>query len=263
MIEAFGYLASFCIGLILGLIGSGGSILSIPILIYLFSLEIVEATAYSLFIVGVTSLTGTIHRYSRSVVNFRIGLVFGIPSIAAIFCTRKWIVPAIPDILLRTESIVITKRLLILGILAILMIAAALVMIIRKADDLSAKSSKPQLKWLALQGILIGFLTGLVGVGGGFLVIPCLVFLAKIPFKSAVGTALFIIAINSLLGFAGDMTNYSINWSFLLVMASIAIGGIFVGNMFAQQLASHRLKRVYGLFILVMGVFILVKESLY
>ena len=260
--EVFGYLASLCIGLILGLIGSGGSILSIPILIYLFSMEIVEATAYSLFIVGVTSLTGAIHRYKDSTVNIRIGLVFGIPSIVAIFTTRKWIVPAIPDILIQTESIVITKRLLILGILAILMIIAALLMISRRIDP-SSHPGNCQLEWLAFQGMLTGFLAGLVGVGGGFLVIPSLVFLAKIPFKSAVGTALFIIAINSLLGFTGDMTNYSMNWSFLAAIAAIAMLGIFIGNLFSQRVATQRLKKLYGFFILIMGVSILVKESLF
>jgi uncharacterized membrane protein YfcA len=160
------------------------------------------------------------------------------------------------------DSFVITKRLLILGILAILMIIAALLMISRKTEPASHPGNS-QLEWLAFQGLLTGFLAGLVGVGGGFLVIPSLVFLAKIPFKSAVGTALFIIAINSLLGFAGDMTNYSINWSFLAVIAAIAILGIFIGNLFAQRVASQRLKRLYGFFILVMGVSILVKESLF
>ncbi len=178
MLEIFGYIASFCIGLILGLIGGGGSILTIPILIYLFSMGVVEATAYSLFIVGITSLIGAIKRYQVAMLNIKVGLVFGIPSIITVFTTRMWIVPALPDILLQTDTFIITKRLLILGIFSILVIVASILMIVRNAE-LSGDSGERHIIGLVFQGILIGFITGLVGVGGGFLIMPSLFFWPK------------------------------------------------------------------------------------
>src|SRR5215510_1171008 len=106
MTEAIGYIASICIGLILGLLGGGGSILSIPILVYIFHIDAVMASAYSLFIVGITSFVGAIPKYKEHLVNIRTGLLFGIPSIISIFSTRKWIVPSIPDIILQLDSII-------------------------------------------------------------------------------------------------------------------------------------------------------------
>src|SRR5687768_18486510 len=108
--EIIGYLASIAIGVILGLLGGGGSILSIPILVYLFKMDVVMASAYSLFIVGVTSLVGAIPKYKDQLVNLRTGFFFSIPSIISIFSTRKWIVPAIPDIIIQTETFIVTKR---------------------------------------------------------------------------------------------------------------------------------------------------------
>lgn len=257
--EAAGYIASVCIGLVLGLLGGGGSILSIPILVYLFNVDAVMASAYSLFIVGVTSFVGAIPKYQEQLVNIRTGLVFGIPSIVAIFSTRKWVVPAIPDVLFHVGSFVITKRILLLGIFAVLMILASIAMIKRRGP-FESEDNGYHIGGIILQGLLIGFLTGLVGAGGGFLIIPALVLLTGIPFKTAVGTSLFIIAINSLMGFLGDVLNYAIQWNFLLIITGLAVIGILIGNRFSKKLPSSRLRKSFGWFTLLTGSWILLKE---
>jgi uncharacterized membrane protein YfcA len=260
--EIIGYLASICIGLILGLLGGGGSILSIPILVYLFQFDAVLASAYSLFIVGVTSLVGAIPKYKDHLVNIRTGILFGIPSIISIFCTRKWIVPSIPDIIFHTDSFVLTKRILVLGVFALLMILASFSMI-RGRKELQSDTHGFRTFLVILEGILIGFLTGLVGAGGGFLIIPALVFLTGLTFKTAVGTSLFIIAINSLMGFLGDVLNYDMNWSFLILITSLAIVGILIGNKIQKRISSIHLRKAFGWLILVMGSLILIREILW
>ncbi len=257
--EFVGYIASVSIGIILGLLGGGGSILSIPILVYLFHVEPVIASAYSLFIVGTTSLVGAIPKYREHLVNIRTGFIFGIPSIASIFITRKWIVPAIPEIVFSSGDVVITKRLLLLGIFALLMILASYSMI-RKSAEIRNDEHDLRLFLTILEGLIIGFLTGLVGAGGGFLIIPALVLLTGLPFKTAVGTSLFIIAINSLMGFFGDLLNYEMNWRFLLTITLLAVTGIFIGNKLQRKISAPGLRRAFGWFILCMGVYILTRE---
>jgi uncharacterized membrane protein YfcA len=261
ILEIIGYIASFSIGLVLGLIGSGGSILAIPILVYLFSVEpIEEATAYSLFIVGVTSSVGAIEKYRSSLVDIEIGLLFGIPSILSVFYTRMWIVPNIPDVLLETETFCITDRMLILGLFSLLIISASLMMIFKKEIKFENRG-KRKIVWLIFQGIIIGFLSGLVGIGGGFLIVPTLLFIAKIPFKKAVGTTLFVIALKSIIGFTADIANYEINWSFLMTISTIAIFGIFIGNLYSRRITSYYLKKYFGWFALTVGIVIFLVES--
>jgi uncharacterized membrane protein YfcA len=258
-VEAVGYVASIFVGMILGLLGGGGSILSIPILVYLFDIEPVQASAYSLFIVGVTSFAGAIPKYRDHLVNLRTGILFGLPSILTIFCTRKWIVPTIPDVVLTIGNTEITKRLLLLGLFAVLMVLASIPMI-RGRKDFSSKNSKFRVFLVIVEGSLIGFLTGLVGAGGGFLIIPALVFLTGLPFKTAVGTSLFIISINTLTGFAGDLLNYEMDWPFLLTISSLAIAGILIGNRISREINGSKLRVAFGWMTLLMGAYILFRE---
>lgn len=260
--EFIGYIAAILIGLILGLLGSGGSILSIPILVYIFHVDAVTASAYSLFIVGITSLAGAIPKYKEQRVNMRTGFLFGLPSIISIFITRKWIVPAIPDIILYTDSFVITKRILVLGLFALLMILASFSMIKNKKEPQQDDHQHFRIALVIFEGIFIGFLTGLVGAGGGFLIIPALVLLTGLPFKTAVGTSLFIIAINSLAGFIGDVLNYLMDWKLLLTITSLAFVGILIGNRLSKKISSIKLRQSFGWFVLVMGAVILVREIL-
>lgn len=258
--EIFGYAAAICIGLILGLLGGGGSILSIPILVYLFHIEPVKASAYSLFIVGITSLIGAIPKYKDHLVNIRTGLLFGIPSILSIFVTRKWIVASLPEVILQIDSYILSKRIFLLGLFAVLMILASISMIRNKKEPVQKQQYRSFL--LIIEGTLIGLLTGLIGAGGGFLIIPALVLLTGLPFKTAVGTSLFIIAINSLSGFLGDVLNYSMDWAFLMSITALAIVGIFIGNHFAHQISPIRLRKSFGWFVLVTGIYILLRETL-
>ncbi|MEO8471052.1 MAG: sulfite exporter TauE/SafE family protein [Chryseolinea sp.] len=258
-LEIIGYIASIAIGLILGLLGGGGSILSIPILVYLFQIDVVLASAYSLFIVGTTSLVGAIPKYKDHFVNVRTGLWFGIPSILAIFSTRRWIVHAIPEVVYDNDHILITKRLLLLGIFAMLMIFASISMI-RGRQETDSEADRIRVGWLVVQGTVIGFLTGLVGAGGGFLIIPALVLLTGLTFKTAVGTSLFIISINSYSGFIGDFFNYDMNWRLLATITSLAVAGILIGNKLSAKVPSQLLRRIFGWFTLAIGFFILLKE---
>lgn len=260
--EIIGYLASIGIGLILGLIGGGGSILSIPILVYLFHVDAVIASAYSLFIVGITSLVGAIPKYKDHLLNVRTGILFGLPSIASIFITRKWIVPAIPDVVLQIGGFTFSKRLLLLGLFAFLMVAAAL-SILRGGKQIPNEDQEWKVPLLIFEGLVIGFLTGLVGAGGGFLIIPALVWLTGLPFKTAVGTSLFIIAINSLLGFLGDVLNYKMDWEFLLTLSALAIAGILLGNKLHKKIHADKLRGMFAWFILIVGVSILIHEVLF
>lgn len=257
--EIIGYVAAVCIGLILGLLGGGGSILSIPILVYLFGVDAILASAYSLFIVGITSLIGAIPKYKEHLVNVRTGFLFGIPSIVSIFCTRKWIIPAIPDIVYQTETFTLSKRVLVLGTFAVLMILASFSMI-RGRRELRSDAQGIRTFLVIVEGMLIGFLTGFVGAGGGFLIIPALVFLTGLPFKTAVGTSLFIIAINSLMGFLGDVFNYPMDWPFLISITSLAVVGILIGNKLQKKVSAIRLRIMFGWMILLMGSWILLKE---
>lgn len=259
MLEIIGYCCSVLIGVVLGLLGGGGSILSIPILVYLFGVEPVIAQAYSLFIVGITSLVGAIPKYRENLVNIKTGILFGIPSIAAIFATRHWVVPAIPDIVFQTSGFVFTKRELLLGLFAVLMVLASF-QLIRRKKEVKSDNQKFRVFLVIVEGALIGFLTGLVGAGGGFLIIPALVFLTGLPFKTAVGTSLFVISINSLMGFSGDLLEHEMNWKFLLTITSLAVLGILVGNFFSRKIAALYLRKAFGWFTLAVGAWILLRE---
>jgi uncharacterized membrane protein YfcA len=260
--ELLGYFASVLVGLVLGMLGGGGSILSIPILVYLFQVEPVLASAYSLFIVGITSFVGAVPKYREHLVNLKTGILFGIPSIIAIFSTRKWIVPAIPEIIFETESFVFTNRILFLGLFAILMVLASFSMIKNRKEE-KEQHTKFRTFLVLIEGTLIGFLTGLVGAGGGFLIIPALVFLTGLNFKTAVGTSLFIIAINSLIGFLGDVLTQQIDWFFLLSITALAVIGILIGNVFSRKIHATNLRKAFGWLTLFMGIFILIKEVIY
>ena len=259
VLELLGYCFSILVGVVLGMLGGGGSILSIPILVYLFGVEPVLASAYSLFIVGVTSLVGAIPKYKEQLVNLKTGFLFGIPSISAIFATRHWVVPAIPQIIFESGDFIFTRRELLLGLFASLMVLASF-RLIRNAREASSDNRDFRVFLVIVEGALIGFLTGLIGAGGGFLIIPALVFLTGLPFKTAVGTSLFIIAINSLTGFLGDLLNHSMDWQFLLTITALATFGILLGNFFSRRVTAFYLRKAFGWFTLVVGAWILLKE---
>ncbi|MCS6990293.1 MAG: sulfite exporter TauE/SafE family protein [Chitinophagales bacterium] len=258
-----GYLASVLIGVSLGLIGGGGSILTVPVLVYLFGIEAVPATGYSLFIVGLTSAIGSGTYFFKHLVNVRTAIVFGIPSIIAVFAARAWIVPAIPDVVLTVGAFALTKRILLMVLFAVLMIAASVSMIRKGTADTAKQSADPKsfrYGLVVLEGTVVGVLTGMVGAGGGFLIIPALVVLGKLPMKEAVGTSLVIIAAKSLLGFIGEIGHQEIDWLFLLQVSAFAIAGTFIGAALSRHISGEKLKPAFGWFVLIIGVYIIVKE---
>lgn len=261
--EIAGYIASLFIGISLGLIGGGGSILTVPVMVYLFGINPLLATSYSLFIVGSTSLVGAINNYRKGLVNIQTALYFGAASIVTVFITRKFIVPAIPGNLGTIAGITLTSGLLTMLLFAVLMLIASVSMI---REDNSPEMEQntgqhtPFIKLLGY-GVMIGLITGLLGAGGGFLLIPALVLLIKIPMKKAIGTSLLIIALNSLIGFTGDLGHFSIDWKFLLIITFIAIGGIVIGGLLSKKIPSEKLKKGFGWFVLIMGIYIIVKET--
>lgn len=260
IMEIIGYLASALIGISLGLIGGGGSILTVPVLVYLFHVDALVAISYSLFIVGSTSLIGAARNYMQKQVDVKTAFLFGFSSIITVFITRKFIVPSIPAQLFIVNGSVITKQTLTLVLFALLMLAASISMIRnKKTEGAFAVAQAPFLR-MAFYGMMIGLVTGFLGAGGGFLLIPALVLLLHLPMKQAVGTSLLIIAMNSLIGFVGDIGHFDIDWPFLLTVTSISVVGIFIGISLAKRIPGAKLKKGFGWFVLIMGLYILVKE---
>lgn len=263
--EILGYLFSILIGISLGLIGGGGSILTVPVLVYIFSVDAVTATGYSLFIVGITSAVGTATFFKNKLVNIKTAIIFGIPSIIAVFLTRAYIVPAIPKEIISFGDFVVTKSILMMLLFAILMIAASYSMI-KKDKKKSTENVGPQkfnYPVILIEGFVVGVLTGLVGAGGGFLIIPALVVLSKLPMKEAVGTSLVIIAAKSLIGFFGEASEVQMDWTLLLSVSAFAVIGIFIGSYLSKKIDGAKLKPAFGWFVLVMGIYIIIKETLF
>lgn len=264
MYDVFAFLASIAIGITLGLIGGGGSILTVPVLVYLFAIDPILSTTYSLFIVGSTSVVGSISYVYNKMVNIRTAIVFGIPSVIAVYFSRNFILPAIPDELFQLANFKVTKDVFLLLLFAVLMVFASYKMIKQSTNE--STNEKQELKskitnlGIILQGALVGLLTGLVGAGGGFLIVPAIIIFAKLPMKVAVGTSLIIISANSLIGFLVAFKANEINWSLLLSISGLAILGIFIGMLLSKKIDGAKLKPAFGWFVLVMGLYIIVKE---
>jgi len=261
--EIIAYLCAALIGISLGLIGGGGSIMTMPVLVYLFGTSPMLATSYSLFIVGSTSLAGAISNYRKGLVNLKTALLFGLSSVSTVFLTRKFIIPVIPKHIASIGSFDLTENILTMILFAVLMVIAASAMISsgKKTAIEDYRHTKPlNLPKLLVYGVGIGTATGILGAGGGFLLIPTLVLLVGLPMNEAVGTSLLIIALNSLIGFTGDLGHFTIDWSFLLSITLIAMAGIFIGVYLGRQINGSKLKKGFGWFILIMGVYILTKE---
>jgi uncharacterized protein len=256
-----GYVASGLIGISLGLIGGGGSIITIPVLVYLFHIEPTLATAYSLFIVGTTSLVGGVRGAFNKMVDFKSAFLLAVPSTLGVYLTRHFVLPHIPDTLLIVNDFSITRDIALMLFFALFMVIASVRMITDKQMDEQSTTTKSHFVSVILVGLFVGIVTGIVGAGGGFLIIPALVLLVGLPMKRAVGTSLIIIAINSLIGFVGDFDLVrEIDFSFLIALSLLAIGGVFLGTYLSRFIKGKSLKSGFGWFALAMAVFILIKE---
>ncbi len=262
--ELAGYIIAVLIGISLGLIGGGGSILTVPVLVYLMKVDPVLATTYSLFIVGLTSLVGGTRAYINKLVDFRAVSLFGFPSILTVFIARHFILPAIPAQLFSIGSLQVHKGSFLMMLFALLMLVAAISMM-RNHDEekpgtIASANQHDNTVSLLIPGLLIGLITGLLGAGGGFLIIPALVLFIKLPMKTAVGTSLLIIAINSIFGFVFSIGHFALNWPLLASFTALAIAGVFIGSHIAARMDGNALKKWFGWFVLAMSLYILSKE---
>lgn len=264
ILEILGYFGALLIGVVLGLIGGGGSILTVPVLVYLMAINPVTATAYSLFVVGTSALVGALRNLPKKLIDFRTAIVFAIPAFIAVYLTRMYLVPAIPEEIFSIGGLTITKNIGIMLFFAIIMVVASISMITQKRTEDTGEEQAVQYNYplIILEGIVVGLLTGIVGAGGGFLIIPALVLLAKLPMKKAVATSLLIIAFKSLIGFIGDVQNLEIDWPFLLIFTGLSIAGIWLGVYLNKFIDGKKLKKGFGWFVLVMGIYIILSELL-
>lgn len=264
-VEILGYLGALLVGLILGLIGGGGSILTVPILVYIIGLNPIIATGYSLFVVGVTSVIGAFQNFRKGLIDLKTAILFATPALIAVYLTRLFLVPMIPEVLFSVNTFEVTNTIFIMILFAVIMFLASLSMIFSKKNKKEIDEHadiKYNYTLIAIEGIVVGVLTGLVGAGGGFLIIPALVLLAKLPMKQAVGTSLLIIAVKSLIGFLGDIQNINIDWPFLIVFTVFSIIGIIIGVYASKFISSGKLKKGFGYFTLIMAFYIIYKELL-
>lgn len=263
LLELLGYVSALIIGISLGLIGGGGSILAVPVLAYLFSVNEKVATAYSLFIVGASALVGGLKQHLKGYVDWRTAVVFGLPAIAGVTLVRKYVVPALPDVLFSIDDFDFTRRMAMFGLFAILMIPAAFSMFKNRVDEKQKESQKVKYNYplILAEGLFVGGITGIIGAGGGFLIIPALVIFANVEMKVAVGTSLIIIALKSLLGFFfGDALTMEIDWLFLSIFTGLSFIGIFIGSYLSNFIDGSKLKKGFGYFIFVMAIFIFYME---
>jgi uncharacterized membrane protein YfcA len=262
MKELEAYTASVVIGLCLGLIGAGGSILTIPVFVYILKTDPAISTVYSMFIVGICSLTGSILSFFKKLVDLKAAILFGMPSVAGVFIARKLIFPAFPEKLFSIHSFAVSKDFFIMISLAVIMFFISVKMLRKKckaiiiADD----EDKRRAALFLLQGIITGIISGLLGVGGGFLIVPALLLWLRLPMKTAIGTTLFIITINSVAGFVSSYTSVFIEWPLLVKFALGAIAGILAGTKLSEKIQADNLKKALGWFIIVTSVYVLFKQ---
>jgi len=244
------------------LIGAGGSILTIPVFVYILKTEPVAATVYSMFIVGLCSLAGSIRSFFNKMVDVRVAILFGLPSVAGVFIARKVLFPALPERLLAIGSFTISKEVFIMMALAVVMFSASAKMLQKPVAQHDGTIALQQHKTglFVMQGVLVGIITGLLGVGGGFLIVPALLLWVHVPMKAAVGTTLLIISINSAAGFAFSYASVAIQWPLLLKFAIGSIVGILAGIQLSEKIPADNLKKILGWFIMVISIYVLYRQ---
>lgn len=246
--EVLGLALAALIGLSLGLLGGGGSILTVPIFVYVLGFDAKAAIAMSLPVVGGASLMGAVGHWNAGNVNVRMAALFGMVAMAGAYAGAR--------------AAVFVPGAVQLALLGIVMLAAATAMLRSAtrdaARDATASDARPvNLTMLLIVALGVGALTGLVGIGGGFLVVPALVVLARIPMRQAIGTSLAVIALNAAAGFAGYVGQVEFPWSFLLAFMAVASAGVLAGTRLVKFLSQIRLKQAFATFLVVMGAFII------
>lgn len=262
-----GYSMALITGLSLGLMGSGGSILTVPVLVYLFRMNPVMATSYSLFVVGATSLVGLSMRLRGGHIDARATLAFAAPSLAAVFLVRKYVVHGLPPILDLPWGQV-SRDYLIMVFFSVVMLAAAISMLLKSRSRGDGNAPSPEsaatrinIPMIGFEGALVGFVTGLVGAGGGFLIVPVMILLGHLSFETAIGTSLAIITAQSLVGFLTDVSLLeNIRWGFLALFSVLSVAGVLTGSVMGKYMRPEGMKRVFGWFTLVIALLSLGRE---
>ena len=258
-----GYTGAVLTGIVLGLMGGGGALLSIPVLVYLFHIDATLATGYSLFLVGVTATMGAVQNILKRQIDYSAAMYYGIPSLLTVYMVRRFVIPNMPEKIFQIGTYVVDKNHFILFFLAIVMFGAAYKMIVSGQDTRENAVTHPvnHIK-LMMYAVLIGAFLGLVGAGGGFLMIPALVYFANLPMKKAVGTSLLLVAVNSFVGFLGDVhSNHQLDWEFLALFSVFSITGVFTGIYLQHYLNGAKLKRSFGWFVLAVAIYMVVRET--
>ncbi|MBP6730726.1 MAG: sulfite exporter TauE/SafE family protein [Chitinophagales bacterium] len=257
-----GYIGAVVTGLVLGLLGGGGALLSIPVLVYLFNLPASIATGYSLFLIGITAMGGALENIRKQLVDYKAAVYYGVPSALAVYSVRRFLIPALPHTFFTVNNFTLDKDHFILFLLVLVMLIAGYKMIRHNPPPKDEHTGEViDVPRLAMYAVLIGSFLGLVGAGGGFLMIPALVLFAHLPMRKAVGTSLLLVSLNSFIGFLGDVhSNPAMDWTFLFAFSSCSIAGVLAGTYLHRFIHGDAMKKYFGWFILILAVTMIVKE---
>lgn len=258
--ELLGYFGALIIGLVVGLFGGGGSILAVPIFVYLFHLNPILATSYSLFVVGFSAAAGTIINIKKKLIDYRIAIIFSFPALFSVFVVRRYLISSLPEVILETGSIYITTKMALMLLFSIVILLSSFSMLKKNKAVIAQKLNNTNYSLLLITGSVVGVLTGLVGAGGGFIIVPALVFFAGLKIKQAVATSLVIITCNALFGFLSDITQVNIDWFFLTSITLISVLGIVLGSYLSNFINDMSLKKNFARFILLIALMIICNE---
>ncbi|MDF2478610.1 MAG: hypothetical protein K0S24_4093 [Sphingobacterium sp.] len=257
-----GFLLAILVGLSMGLMGSGGSILTLPIFVYLFHIEPQYALDYSLFSIGVLALIGSVEPVTKGKVDLKTTAIFLIPSLVSVYLTKRHLLTAIPA-QFHIAELSISRNHVIMLLFSFVILVSALAMIRRRKQlEVSAVMLHiSQVLKIITAGLLVGIMTGLVGAGGGFIIVPSLVLLLGIPLKQAIATSLFIIGLNASFGLGANyqLLNH-MNWPILLIFTLITLIGLQIGSKWKDRLEVVRLQGLFGYFLMSIGILILTFE---
>ena len=252
--EIAGYIAAVLIGVSLGLLGSGGSILSLPALIFFFGLEPILATTYSLFIVGVPAIVGSVKQMFAGNIVWKKLFLFGIRSSLGVVVARSFVLPRIPENIL-LASLSIKRGDLLLFLFSLLMLAAAILLL---RNNKGARTQRTSARILLLLGFLIGFTAGFLGAGGGFLIVPALLFFGGLTFKEATAMSLTLVGVQCLVGFIADLSQMQIpDLQLLITFTILTLAGMLIGLRFQSRADVFFLKKILALIILLIGLVLL------
>lgn len=266
-IEIIGYFLSVIIGLSVGLLGGGGAILAVPMLVYFFNVDAEIATGYSLVIVAISSVLSIWQK--RGIdgnFSLKIFLQFGLPSILMIYFTKAIFVPQIPNLLIFSPKIILTKNMFLMMVFSVILLLSSISMLGKsKENELNATPTKEHSIFnIMLSGAFVGFLTGIIGVGGAFVIVPALIFFFSMETKEAIKNSLAIVIANSIVGFYGfSRASYHIDWMLLVNISAVSLVGVVIGSRLNKRMSGNNLKNIFGWMNLILSLILILKEIIF